>query len=112
MTKKNWAGPTEDRRWAPTIKSNQPVASASDYKTIATTTTSGEVGAVEGVFVLIASAGADHFVSFDGPATTTSAVVPAGQVMMFEIDDIEDGTVVSARATSGNGYITIYQDVY
>ncbi len=101
----------EKYRWLGTFKTNQPVVKASQYQTIATSTTATDSGPVNGPLALIASAGADHFVSFDGPATTSSALIPQGALMMFEIDDIPDGTTVSVITASGSGHVTIYNQI-
>lgn len=98
----------EKARWIALTKSNQPIAKASCFHTLATSTTPTDSPAVSGSFILIAAAGADHLVSFDGPASTESAVVPQGAVMNFEIEDVPNGTTVSVRTISGSGYCTIY----
>jgi hypothetical protein len=98
----------ESARWISLVKTNQPVAKASCYHTLATSATPTDSPPVNGPFVLISSAGTDHLVSFVGDASTTSAVVPNGAVMLFEISDIPNGSTISVRTIAGSGYCTIF----
>jgi hypothetical protein len=98
----------EAARWISLVKTNQPVAKASCYHTLETSTNPTNSPPISGPFVLISAAGTDHLVSFSGDASTSSAVVPNGAVMQFEIADIANATTISVRTISGTGYCTIF----
>jgi hypothetical protein len=96
--------------WPLTIKANQPVLDGENFDTFATTTTPAKTTKpFTGDVIAVTAIGADHFVSFTGTASTSSAIVPAGTVLLFVVDNIPDPIEVSARTASGSGFVSVSQ---
>ena len=96
--------------WPLTIKATQPVLDGTNFETFATTTTAAATTKpFTGDIIAVTAIGADHFVDFDGTATTASTIVPAGQVVLFCVESIPDPITVSARTASGSGFVSVTQ---
>ena len=96
------------------MRINQQMVFPSLHQTLETTSTPVTSNQITTRYIFIASAGDDHLVDFgeDPGATMTSALVPKGAVLQFNTENFvnTDGNfVVSVRAVSGSGLVTIYQ---
>jgi hypothetical protein len=99
-----------------TMQTQQAMLYPYRHQTMETSTTPVTSDQIATRFIYITAIGDDHLVDFgEAPgATMTSAIVPKGATLLFNTEQftLTDGDfVVSVRAVSGTGMVTIYHGI-
>ena len=100
---------TAQLSWPLSMIANQQILMGPHETLVTSTTPVSSTKTFNGFFVTITAIGADHFVAFDETASDTSAIVPSGATLQFNIPNGD--TTVSVRTVSGAGRVSIHAGI-